>query len=100
MSLEEVIDLFLEGQIKAKEVSDMFEKGKITLENINDQYKFAKIIEKLNRRYSDVMKKAVILPYDYTWQDTIISLMFAIENKQNIEDIANSSYIHYDNCDY
>ena len=100
MNLDEVIDLFLKEQIKADEVSHMFEKGKLTIENINNQYEFAKLIQKLNQKYSNVMKKPVILPYDYSWQDTIISLMFAIENRKDIEDVANSSYIHCDNCDY
>ena len=96
MDLEKVIELFLEEKINAKEVNNMFEKGELTLESIKDKFEFGQIIKKLNQKYKEVMKEPVMLPYDCTWKDTIISLMIAIENKKKVEDVVDSMYSYND----
>lgn len=92
MDLEKIIDLFLEGKIKAKEVSDMFYNGKLTLNNIKDKFEFSGLIQSLNKRYKEVNNEGVMLPYDISFQDTIITLMYAIENKVKIDDLIGNYY--------
>lgn len=97
MKLNEIIDLFLDEKIKYKQVKDMFESGELTLNDINNQIEFGQTITKLNKKYKEVMNLPVVLPYDCTWQDTILGLMYAIENKVNIEDVTdNSTYYRTD----
>jgi len=95
MELEKIIELFLEEKISAREVSDMLDNDKMILERIKDKFEYGKIIQKLNKKYREVMNQPVILPHQCTWKDTIIALMIAIENKKNVEDVANGFY-HYD----
>lgn len=97
MKLEKIIELFLEENISAREVSDMLDNDKMLLERIKDKFEYGKIIQKLNKKYSEVMNQPVLLPQQCTWKDTIIALMIAIENKENVEDVANSFYYNDNN---
>lgn len=94
MNLEKIIELFLEGKIKTKEVSNMFYNGELTLNDIKDKFEFGSLIKDLNKKYKEINNEAVMLPYDINWMDTIIALMYAIENKVKIDDLINNQ----DNC--
>lgn len=100
MELEKIIELFLEEKISAREVSDILDNDKMILERIKDKFEYGKIIQKLNKKYSEVMNRPVILPHQCTWKDTIVALMIAIENKENVEDVAGSFYYYDDNNMY
>ena len=100
MKIDEIIEQFLEGKIKAKEVNELFESGELTLDDIRDKFQFGKLIQDLNKKYSEIMTEAVILPHSISWKDTIIVLMIAIENKEKVLDVANKFYIYNDEWDY
>lgn len=101
MKIEKIIEQFLEGKIKAKEVIKLFENGELTLADIKDKLNFGILIQDLCKKYSEVMNGAgVNLPYSISWQDTILALMIAIENKKPIEEVANSFYVFKDDLDY
>ena len=84
MKLEEAIDMFLNGRINASEIEEGINNNTI-LFDVKDDYEYANLTKELNKMYSSVINKPVILSPNSGRRQNFINLLKAIENKEDIE---------------
>ena len=83
MKLEEAIAMFLDGSITASQIEEKINNNTIVFDVKND-YEYANLTKELNKLYSSITNKPVMLPLNSGRKQNFINLLNAIENKTDI----------------
>ena len=90
MKLEEAITMFLDGNITANQIEEGINNNTIVFDVKND-YEYANLTKELNKLYSSITNKPVMLSPNSGRKRNFINLLNAIENKTEIEKYSSSN---------
>ncbi len=83
MKLEEAIAMFLDGSITASQIEEKINNNTIVFD-VKSDYEYANLTKELNKLYSSITNKPVMLPLNSGRKQNFINLLNAIENKTDI----------------
>lgn len=84
MKLEEAINMFLNNKITSQEIEEKINNGTIIFD-VKDDFDYANLTRDLNKLYSSIINKPVMLSPNTGRKQNFMNLLKSIENKEDIE---------------
>lgn len=90
MKLEDAINMFLNKKITSQQIEEEINNGTIIFDVKND-YDYANLTRDLNKLYSSITNKPVMLSPNSGRKQNFINLLKSIENKEDIKKYSSSN---------